>query len=375
MTIVERKKVTRNKNVQFTAKLSAQLSKSEENAFSSPLSVHIALGMCAAGATDETQEELSEFLLIPAPEQAQVYSKIVASFSDEKSCELKVANALWCRQEVEFKEKFIQETKEVFQATCTNLDYSNKATAAGTINQWCSDNTNEKITNIIDPDALNTDTILVLTNAIYFKGKWQNQFDKKNTKPKNFHTPSGDKDVSTMYLRGENLSYLETEAYQALDLPYEGDNLSMLIVLPKEDSTEGLDNDLERVYVEACENLRNKAKVNVYLPKFKMETEYKLGQILKKEIPLSFSDNAQFNGITVHPKDRCKISEVIHKAFVACDEEGTEAAAVTAVLAVRCASFSPKVPPIEFVADHPFLFFIRNSKTNDILFCGRVANP
>lgn len=360
----------------FASKLQSKLG--QGNLFYSPYSIQVALGMCAAGAKGETANCLSSLLECPtdAKKRNEFFGDLVAevnSGSENRPYELVTANALWKAKGLPFTPLYEQVIADFFQATTSECDYENNPEGAvKEINEWCSEATREKIKNIISLDFIKKETLLILTNAIYFKGKWEKEFNKEDTKERPFYTPNGEKSVKMMGI-SSGFTYAENSDYQAVDLPYQGDELSMLVVLPTS-SLDKLEANLESTYADVLQNLHFEEKVVLSLPRFKLETEYKLGEALKElggDLP--FSDTANFSGIS--EKERLKISEVIHKAFVACDEEGTEAAAVTAVGMVRCASFKPPKPPKVVNADHPFLFFIRNNQTGTILFSGRVTNP
>jgi serpin B len=242
-----------------------------------------------------------------------------------------------------------------------------------TINTWISDKTRARIKSLIDRSLINDDTRLILTNAIYFKGRWEKALEKAMTRDEDWHGPTTCK-VPMMHQQGGYL-YYESGDFQALDLPYKGQQLSMLVVLPrKKDGLTALERQWATgdAYRQVTDGLDHEGMVLVSLPRLKMETAFKLKPILcGLHAELAFSDEADFSGIGEGP---LKISEVVHKAFVEVNEEGTEAAAATGVK-VSCAGFLPSEKPKVFKADHPFLFFIRDRNTNAVLFSGRVLDP
>jgi len=246
-----------------------------------------------------------------------------------------------------------------------------------TINSWVSDKTLAKITELVDHNVIK-DAPLVLTNAIYFKGKWAQKFDKARTTDEVWYGLSGTAQVPTMQREG-GYPYCEGDDLQALELPYKGEELSMLVVLPR--NKDGLP-ALERqwavpgTYEQVTGRLRFEEIVIVSLPRFKIESQYNLKPILcLLGAGFAFSDAPDFGGISDEPNKPLKISEVIHKAFVEVNEEGTEAAAATA-RGLVVFSKKPKRPePKVFKADHPFLFVIRDRRTNAVLFAGRVLDP
>jgi serpin B len=356
--------------LKFASKLYPQLGTLKENSFYSGFSVQLALGMCQAGAKGETKKSLDALLEISEDSEYKALVNEVNS-SSERPYELTTANALWCQDGFPLDESYKSRVASIYGGGVNSVDYVNAPDAAvDSVNGWCNEHTRGKIPTIITRDFVNPETRLILTNAIYFKGKWKTEFDKKRTKDDVFYSPDGEKNVPTMHITSEYF-YGEGSNFKALDLPYKGEKLSMLVVLPDR----GLDTlpDLETTYNNAVNSLCYEDKVVVSLPKFKLETEYKMGDTLKKMgAELAFSDFADFSGIT--SADALKISEVIHKAFVQVDEEGTEAAAATAVGMMRCTSVRMPKQCI-FNADHPFVFFIRNNETNTVLFSGRVTNP
>ena len=360
----------------FASKLHPMLEDSEKNLFFSPHSISSALGMCTAGAKGETLKALANLLEVPQDDsqRKEHFRSLVAEATvANKPYELTTANALWSQAGLNLENGFQETVANDYGGSFNEVDYKEKPDAAvEEINSWCNEKTRGKIPTIIQRDFINKDTRLILTNAIYFLGKWKKQFDKKLSKPGTWRD-ANDKtsQVPLMNIGGEQI-YGETQEFKALDLPYQGDELSMLILLP-EGSTGYIDNNLQQAYDEAVASLQYEEIVHVTIPSFTLTTEYKLGETLQKlGAGIAFSDMAEFDGIT--KDESLKISEVIHKAFVKCDEEGTEAAAATAVGMMRCASIHIPKPPI-FRADHPFVFFIRNRNTNTILFAGRVTNP
>lgn len=358
-----------NNLTKFTSKLHGKMGTTKENSFYSSYSIQCAFGMLLAGAKNATLESMEKFFHQDVNSCKSLVNEIVQN--NQKEFELKTANALWSNQNFKVKEEFQQTIKDGFNGTAEELDFTKPDEVCKTINDWCDTNTNGKIPEVITVDSIKANTEMVLTNAIYFKGKWENEFDKKFTKPQDFLTPDGVKKVDTMYGCREGL-YCETDDYKAINLPYKGKELSMVVVLPKENTTEKIEKDLEKTYNEVNSGWQHEKEIRVYLPKFELKTDYDMSDSLKElGLTLPFSDDADFTGVS---NIRTKVDQVIHKAYVKCDEEGTEAAAVTAIVAVRCAAFAPK-RIVEFKADHSFLFFIRNDKTGTILFVGRVTNP
>jgi serpin B len=347
--------------------------------FLSPFSIQVALAMCVAGAKGETRRVMANLIGAPenVEEQNHQYAALLKSVTGgERPFQLLTANALWGQHDYPFKSDFQEVIADFYDGALHVVNFRTQPDeAARAINAWVSTKTREKIRELIQRDFLSPDTRLILTNAIYFKGQWDEPFRKASTKDEDWHGPSGISKVPMMHQRG-GYFYYEADGFQALDLPYRGEQLSMLAVLPTR--TDGL-TALEQkwaaqgMYRQVTSRLRHEETVIVALPRFKVETAFKLKTVLcDLGAGLAFSDDADFSGIS---DEFLKISEVIHKAFVEVNEEGTEAAAATAVGMAFCAAIMPPVEPKVFKADHPFLFFIRDRRTNAVLFCGRVLDP
>ena len=360
----------------FGGKLHPYMGESGKEAFYSAFSIQIALGMCQLGARGKTAECLDKMLGVPEghciardPALKAFYQGLVAKASGTDQYELTCANALWGQAGAKFNDQYTKDVGMYFGGSFNEVDYVGAPdVAVKIINKWCALATKDKIPEIITADNINPDLRLILTNAIYFKGKWDKPFKKEETHDDDFKSPSAVRKVPFMHsVRG--CMYYNDTVLQAIDLKYKGD-VSMMVVLPRAETTKDLDQDVDKVFDNIHLHLRSEKSVNISLPKFKMETKYNLGKILSEKlgVSLAFSNDADFSGIT--ETEALKISEVIHKAFVQCDEEGTEAAAATAVSMARC--FTPSRPVI-FNADHPFLFFIHKGDT--VLFSGRVTNP
>ncbi len=287
--------------------------------------------------------------------------------------ELSVANALWAQKGYQFLRAFLNTTTTNYGAGLNQVDFVSATEAARkTINDWVEKKTEGKIKDLIKPGVFNTLTRLVLTNAIYFKGNWARQFEKVETKDSPF-TVARDKNVTVpMMSQKAQFAYAETETLQLLELPYAGDQLSMVILLPKElDGLADLEKSLTPGSLRECLQGLRKQEVVVQVPRFKLTSEFSLARVLASMgMTDAFSREADFSGMTGDTE--LFISAVIHKAFVDVNEEGTEAAAATAV--VMTLKSAPLRPPI-FRADHPFLFLIRDNQSGSILFLGRVVNP
>ena len=256
-----------------------------------------------------------------------------------------------------------------------HVDFAKDCEAARRkINIWIEQKTNNKIQKLIKPDMITPLTRLVLTNAIYFKGEWASQFEEELTQENPFYiTPKTTADVPMMN-QENRFKYFESDELQVLEVPYKGDDLSMVILLPiKKDGLTELEDSVNTDRLQEWMNALAWRQVTVFFPKFTMTCEFKLGSALADMgMPIAFTEEADFSGMTGE-KDLF-ISKVVHKAFVDVSEEGTEAAAATGVIMELASVVEPALPAV-FRADHPFIFMIRDNHSGSILFIGRVVDP
>ncbi len=367
-------------NNAFAFDLYGKLKGQEGNLFLSPFSISTALAMTCEGARGETETQMAKVLHFEEGVAVlhEAFGWIIKDVNGRgrKNYELSVANALWAQKNYTLRKEYVEVVRKGFGAGLENVDFVGATEEARkTINAWVEKQTKEKIKELIQPGVLNERTRLVLTNAIYFKGKWAQEFDKKLTKDEVFHVAKG-KDVRIpMMHQDAEFRYGETDGCQVLELPYRGDEMTMVVFLPKE--VAGLGKLEERLTLETLNKWTEKMgrrEVEVLLPRFKMEGEFSLKDVL---IGMGMTDafdpgKADFKGMTGEEKD-LYVSAVVHKAYVDVNEEGTEAAAATGVV-MKTQSIAPE-PPVVFKADHPFVFVIRDRKTGSILFMGRVVDP
>jgi serine protease inhibitor len=381
-------------NNQFAFELYSELNKDPEqqgkNIFYSPYSISAALAMTYEGAKGQTADEMKSVFHFPEnnilrPNFAAIYNKINKGAQDY---ELRTGNALWVQQDYPFLEDYLDRVERYYGGKAANVDFVNKTEETRqTINRFIEEQTNNRIKNLIPQGILDYLTRLVLTNAIYFKGTWEWEFDKSETQERNFKiTPENVVKVDMMYMSPDKteFNYANLEKLQILELPYKGDKISMLILLPKQgegyDINTGemvaFDYTLEDIELstEKLEEYKTKMQLTkldgIYLPKFEFETKYFMENVLSAlGMPTAFSTQADFSGMD-GTKDLF-ISSVIHQAFVKVDEQGTEAAAATAVVM----TFTSAMPSSIFRADHPFIFLIQEKDTGNILFLGKVLNP
>ena len=342
----------------------------ETNVFVSPLSVSIALGMAWNGANGTTKSEMETALKMSGMTTADIndYYKIMQSTlpTIDPTTKLSIANSMWYRTGFVVKPDFLKVNSDYFNSYIKELDFT-KAWAVDTINNWCAKKTNSLIPTIID--QIPSDAVMYLMNAVYFKGIWRKQFEKKNTSVLKFTNEAGIQgDVNMMYQK-DTFGYAETESAQYLDLPYGNKAFSMTVILPAANKTTAdvLNALITDIWSSTLSSLYER-EVMVYLPRFKVSNKFKLNDELQNMgMKLAFTDFADFTNLTSIP---VQISEVIHKTYVTVDEEGTEAAAVTSIGIINT---SMPVIPV-FRVDKPFLFVIREKSTGVILFIGKVGN-
>jgi len=352
-----KEKVAEGNNI-FALDLYAKLKKEEGNLFFSPYSISTALAMTYAGARSDTALQMADVLHfnLPQDDLHPAFSGLIQELeaSPEKSgYQLSIANALWGQQGYPFLKGFLSLIEQSYGGGFYEVDFEKQTEKARkTINNWVEEKTRNKIKELILPLDLTSLTTLVLTNAIYFKGYWLSQFKKENTKNTSFKLITGEEVDSPMMYQKSKFNYCENNTVQILEMPYIGDELSMVILLPKDEN--GLKQLEGRLTIDNFKNwtsMLRKQEVNVWIPKFKTTSRFYLEEILKQMgMSNAFSlPPADFSGMT-GVKDLF-ISKVIHKAFVDVNEEGTEAAAATAVVMTKGISMAKT-----FRADHPFIF-------------------
>jgi len=354
----------------FSFKLFREMVKDQKdaNVFISPLSVSMALGMTYNGASGTTQEAMQETLELSGlslEEINQSYKSLIELLTQlDPQVRFQIANSIWYRQGLPVKTDFISRNKTYFNAEIAALDFSSPE-ALTTINYWVDQSTNGKINKIVD--RINPLHVMFLINAIYFKGNWTYQFDKTKTKDDLFTKPDGSQVGCKMMEQNGDVRFFSNGTFTAVDLPY-GDQLySMTIILPRMeiDFDSLLDSFTQENWSTWMEDF-NTREAHLFMPKFKLEYEQKLNNVLKAlGMEIAFTTAADFSGIC-----DCDmwIDEVKHKTFVEVNEEGTEAAAATSVVGVT------GIPP-SICLDRPFIFVIRENHSGTLLFMGRIVEP
>jgi serpin B len=364
-------------NNKFALELYQKLQSQQGNLFLSPYSISTALAIAYAGAKDQTADQMAKTLNFPVDKRFhKTFGQIIKRLNAQGQkgvFELVVANALWGQKDFKFLPDYLALVKTDYEGNLEQVDFKTQTEdARKTINAWIENKTKDKIKELIKPGSLDPLTRLVLTNAIYFKGKWAKQFKPESTQDAPFTLSGGEKSTVPMMNQKERFGYTENELLQVLEMPYIDDDLSMVVLLPRKiDGIKELEKQLNADNLKGWMSALHKREVQVFFPRFKMTSEFGLAQILSAMgMPDAFSGKADFSGMTGN-RDLF-ISAVIHKAYVDVNEEGTEAAAATGVV-MRLTSVEP--PPPVFRADHPFIFLIRDNHTGSILFLGRLESP
>jgi len=369
-------------NSAFAFNLYQQLIDNGENLFYSPYSLSLALAMTYAGARGETAQEMANTLhfylsqdkLHPAFNWLDIELAKRgegAEGKDDEGFRLNIVNAIWGQENYRFLDDFLDVLAENYGAGLRILDFiKSTEESRTTINKWVSQQTEERIEELIPQGAIDAATRLVLTNAIYFNAAWMYPFDEKNTVDGDFNFLNGDTVIVPMMSQTELLNYMKGNNYQVVELPYDGNELSMLLIMPDEGSFASFEQALDNELIDNILSQLGTKQVVLSMPKFEFRTEVGLKQILPAMgMPTAFSGMADFSGMTGNHD--LFIGDVLHEAFVSVDEAGTEAAAATAVIMKLTAAEEM----VTMSLDHPFIFLIRDIKTGTVLFVGRVLNP
>ncbi len=370
-------------NSEFAFDLYQTLKDTGGNLFYSPYSISQALAMTFAGARGETERQMADamhFLLLQDSLHPALNGLDIelasrgegAKGKDEEGFRLNIVNAIWGQKDYEFLSEYLDILAENYGAGLRILDFvAAPEPSRITINDWVSDQTESRIEDLIPQGAIDTLTRLVLTNAIYFNAAWQFPFEEEATSDGIFYLLDTGEVTVPMMRQTESFGYAEGDAYQAVELAYDGQELSMVILLPKAGQFEAFEESISYGTVKGIISELQRREIKLTMPKFEFESEFSLKSALATMgMPVAFSGDADFSGMT-GSKDLF-IDEVIHKAFVSVDEAGTEAAAATAVIMKLTAM--PE-EPIAVTVDRPFVFLIQDIETGAILFIGRVLNP
>lgn len=365
-------------NDQFALDLYGRLRARDGNLFFSPTSISAALAMTYAGAEGETQREMAQVLHLQlAGEQVHpAFAALLANLQapPQAAYELRIANRLWGQTGYDFRREYLDTTRRHYGAELAQVDFRGQPENVRVeINRWVEKQTHDRIVDLLPSGSITGMTRLVLTNAVYFKGTWSSTFDKRATRPAAFTTADGERvEVPLMY-QSETFGYAENDLLQILEMPYRGDDLSMVILLPKQrGALKDVEDQLTTENLAGWLKQLGRAEVQSYVPRFKLTEQFSLNATLAGLGMPSAFDPREANFAGMNGRRDLYISDAVHKAFVDVNEEGTEAAAATGIV-FGVTSAPSRIE--RFRADHPFVFMIRHRATGGILFLGRLSDP
>lgn len=349
----------------------------------SPYSISLALAMTYAGARGGTETQMENVLHFTLGQFPTHYSfnaldlglmqRGQALDEDQEPMKLNIANAVWAEQTYPFLQEFLDTLAVNYGAGIFLADFINRFEPARlAINDWVSERTEKRIKDLLPENSLNPNTRMVLVNAIYFKADWLDQFDADSTRDAVFHLLDGSESTVEMMNNGMHIPYVQGNGYQAVELPYAGGTAAMEIIVPNAGNFESFESSFDKGIYDQIITDMQPASVELGMPKFEFDKAINLSDKLKSMgMPDAFDrGKADFSGMT-GDKDLF-ISDVFHKAFVAVDEAGTEAAAATAVI---METTSAPMYEVTLQIDRPFIFILRDAVSGQILFIGRVLNP
>lgn len=366
---------------QFALAFYKLLAEKDKNLVYSPYSLYQALTMVYAGAAGETANQFEQALALYAknPDVHRLMNAMNLALTqqneyleEEEQSVLEIANALWVQEDVELLQSYLDLLSENYATGLRSLDFADAQKAADLINQWAAKATNEKIKDIADPKMFSFSTILALTNAVYFKGAWAQQFEESATRNEDFRLLNGSViRIPTMHTSG-TFPVRVDEHYQVVQMPYEGSNIVMDLIMPLDGDWDDFMEELTDETFQAYLSDLNGQDVNLSLPKFKIETPRMnlIEPMRSLGLVDVFDANANLSGI--NGDDNLFLSTLVQKAYIDVNENGTEAAAVTIAVIMEEGS---AMAPIEIRFDRPFLFVIRDTKTDTILFIGQLLQP
>jgi serpin B len=360
----------------FSFELYKQLNKENENLFFSPISIDITLRMLYEGAESKTKSEFEKMLGISSASNNadEIKSKIDLMTSTNSSNRLNIANALWIDENFTVNDNYKGILSSKYNAELFPMDFSNRENSSNAINNWTAQKTNNLIQRIIEPSQISDDTKLILTNAIYFNGKWNNSFDKKLTTKAQFYSTQNNSFLIDFMRKAEALFYWENDAIQYVRKSFKGSDKYICFLLPKKkNGISELDSLLSKLDLRDIRSSARRENVNLAIPKFKMDNGYELKEPLSQlGLESAFTEHANFDGIAKEPLN---IEKVLHKTHFEIDEEEVKAAAAaTSILNMRIRGIPEEPKYIDFIADHPFVFLIIDNTTNTILFIGKFVN-
>ena len=355
-----------------------QLDQADKNVFFSPYSLSTAMAMLYVAAEGETKQQIQKTFYYPSmdilnPNSAALYNQFNKPNPDYQ---LATVNDLWMQQGLTPNKTYVDNVQRYYGGQVTNLNFKGSPDPSRQIiNKKIAQNTNQLIPELLPADSIQSDVVAVLTNAVYFKGDWKMPFDANSTTEQLFSPLIGPSSNIKMMNMQADFGYSEDKQVQVVQLPYKGDDLSMLVILPKSKdkaAVQQLVRDLSANKIKKWNKDLVTQEVNLYLPKFKLAERYDMkGLLSDMGMPSAFKGKATFK--LFDQSLPIKIDDVYHQAVVIVDEKGTEAAAATGIVATEASA--PINQPVEFKADHPFIFLIKDNKTDAILFLGQVNKP
>jgi serpin B len=367
----------------FALDLYRQVSNADDlrgkNLFYSPLSIYLAFAMTYAGASGTTAAQMAETFGFAAAEDLHpVLNLLDQRLAGDQNFELAIANSLWGQDGFAFRQGYLEELARSYGAGLRLVDFvdaANREAARLAINGWVEEQTNDRIKDLVPQGTLTELTRLVLANAIYFKADWRFPFSKEATADRSFTLNDGTTvRVPSMYRANMPLRYAALKEYEVVELPYDGTEISMLVLLPRKGEFEALESWLDAATLDGTLGSLLPRTVSVTMPKFEFTVDLALKEHLQAMGMTAPFDpgQADFSGIADPANAPLYIQDALHKAFVRADEEGTEAAAATAIIV---GTTSMPVDVVELVIDRPFVFLIRDDATGTVLFAGRVMDP
>lgn len=349
------------------------------NLIFSPYSISLAFSMAYAGARGETEVQMLKTLnYLPQETQHPAFNVLDARISglgkknggDAPPFQLNVANSAWGQEGYHFEDAYLETLAAHYGAGLRAVDFGRPEEASEEINAWISDETEDRIKDLASPEVITPATRLVLANAVYFKASWLSSFEPSNTRDGPFTTADGDEITVPLMRQTWDFPYAEGDGYQAVQLPYKGDAVDMLVILPEEGRFEDVEGRLGAGFFDEVRRGLRDEYVRLTVPRFDFETDLDLVELLgTMGMRHPFSGAADFSGMT--GAKELFISDALHRANITVDEKGTEAAAVTMLVM----PVSERPQPVEMTADRPFIFVIAERETGEILFLGRVSDP
>ena len=345
-----------------------------KNLLLSPLSTYYALLLSYEGSKNRTKQEFEKVLYLKSSGSPKNGYLPNLKNKPDSSSGFKYFNAIWVDRGLDVKEGYQKSVSDKYFADFKRVEFANSVSAATDINRWVSEKTNGRINNIINAETLNSETKLLISNAVYFKGEWLEKFKEELTSPGTFYSNVENEYRVNFMKKKEILPYFENEEFQFISKPYKSSNISFCILLPKERfGIEAIEKKMSSDFFDKILDNIHDTKTNLLIPHIKFESSYELSDVLKNAgLKSAFTNEADFSGITNEKPVR--IGQVLHKTWIELDEEKTEAAAATAMNVVIGYAV-PRDDSKDFIANHPFVFFILDNSNRAILFMGRYIIP